>query len=92
MEDACKITVEKILKKKNDLHIMANEALAKQVIEELQKKEKSPVMVQVKGWQFIAVSKTAKRKLSRKIEEMRQQDLQEIEELNVQKQEVLNSM
>lgn len=77
----CEMQIENILEKKNEVHVMSNLPLAQEIIKELEQRIKSPIMIQAKGWQFIAATKIAKRKLSSRLNEMRRQDLKEAKEL-----------
>lgn len=77
----CEMQIENILEKENEVHVMSNLPLAQEIIKELEQRIKSPIMIQAKGWQFIAVTKIAKRKLSSRLNEMRRQDIKEAKEL-----------
>lgn len=79
--------VEEILTKK-EVHVMANTELAEELLEELKKRTEKPILVKVKGWQMLAVTESAKRKLMEKLGDMRRQDLKEIHEIEKYEKEI----
>ena len=77
----CEMQIEELMKKSNEICVMANEPLAEEILKTLEETVDKPILVKVKGWQMIAVSPIGKRKLYDKLGEMRREALKEVHEL-----------